>query len=179
MLVQSDRFGTLDIADEDAIVFPNGLIGFPNDDRFVLLRPNADSRIAWLQSTKSPSLSLPVVSLHATAIDAPLDIIAETAKNLAIAESPEDCAVMLVVTVRAGERATVNLLAPLLVNAATRTGVQAMLDIDPRGLTTPLCLRPEPNDSETNDAGEANDAEAPMAATNGTSTTITIIHAAE
>jgi flagellar assembly factor FliW len=143
MLVNSDRFGSLEVDAEDAICFPQGVIGFPNDDTFVLLRPREDSRIAWIQSTRTPELALPVVSLHMTAIDAPLDAIAKAVTEMNIAENIDDCAVLLVVTATPNNRPTVNLLAPIIVNSATRTGVQVLLDVDPRALQTPLCLRPE------------------------------------
>ena len=143
MLVNSDRFGSIEVDAEDAICFPQGVIGFPNDDTFVLLRPREDARIAWLQSTRTPALALPVVSLHMTAIDAPLDAIATAIQELQIAQDPDDCAVLLVLTATPGSRPTVNLLAPIIVNSATRTGVQALLEIDARSLETPLCLRPE------------------------------------
>lgn len=143
MLVNSDRFGSIEVDAEDAICFPQGVIGFPHDDTFVLLRPREDARIAWLQSTRTPALALPVVSLHMTAIDAPLDAIAAAIDELQIAQETDECAVLLVVTATPGSRPTVNLLAPIIVNASTRTGVQTLLEVDPRALETPLCLRPE------------------------------------
>lgn len=151
MFVQSDRFGSLDIADDDAIVFPNGIVGFPNDNTFVLLRTREDARIAWLQSTTNAALALPIVSLHNTAVDAPTDAMAEAIINQNIASHIDECAVLLVVTAPAGGNATVNVLAPIVINSSTRMGTQLLLELDTRFLQTPLCLRPETSESNANE----------------------------
>jgi flagellar assembly factor FliW len=165
MIVKTDRFGSLDIPDDESIAFPNGLVGFPNDDQFVLVVPRDEARIAWLQSTRTPSLALPVVSLHETAMDVPFDDYVKVTHDLGLADDVDDCAVMLVVTTGPNRSATVNLLAPILVNAATRVGVQALLDLDPQMLTMPLCLRPvgEPAIESSEETQEPE--EAPMAMT--------------
>lgn len=181
MLVNSDRFGSIEVDADDAITFPQGVIGFPQDDTFVLLRPREDSRIAWLQSTRSPALALPVVSLHATAIDAPFDAIVAAVNEMQIAENVDDCAVLLVVTATPGVRPTVNLLAPIIVNSATRTGVQVLLDVDARALQTPLCLRPEPtttNVDETTDTN-TNDTNTMTSTTNTNTTASSLYDSAE
>jgi flagellar assembly factor FliW len=165
MIVKSDRFGSIETPDDDVITFPSGVVGFPNEQAFVLLRPRDEARIAWLQSTRTPSMALPIVSLHETAIDAPFEAFANATHELGLAEDIDDCAVLLVVTANGGARATVNLLAPIIVNAATRTGVQVLIDLDSRMLTTPLCLRPldEPSISEMEASDESDDG--PMALT--------------
>jgi flagellar assembly factor FliW len=51
MRIQTGRFGTFEVDDEDPIHFPQGMIGFPSEKQFVLLRHRDDSAIGWLQST--------------------------------------------------------------------------------------------------------------------------------
>ena len=168
MIVNSDRFGSIETPDDDIIAFPNGVVGFPNDTAFVLLRPRDEARIAWLQSTTTPSMALPIISLHEAAVDAPFDAFENATHQLGLAEDINDCAVLLVVTANGGARATVNLLAPIIVNASTQTGVQLLLDLDVRLLTAPLCLRPlgEPSISEIDEASESDDV--PMVMTTNT-----------
>jgi flagellar assembly factor FliW len=63
MRIQTDRFGTFEVDDKDPIHFPQGMIGFPSEKQFVLLRHRDDSAIGWLQSTTNPALAFPVVSI--------------------------------------------------------------------------------------------------------------------
>lgn len=43
MLVQTARFGPVEVADDKVVLFPDGLIGFPEAKRFVLLAPSESS----------------------------------------------------------------------------------------------------------------------------------------
>jgi hypothetical protein len=68
--IQKDRFGTFEVDDKDPIHFPRGMIGFPSEKQFVLLRHRDDSAIGWLQSTTNPALAFPIVSIDALAVAA-------------------------------------------------------------------------------------------------------------
>ena len=39
MIVESERFGTVDIDEADLIQFPAGIIGFPGEHHFVMIQP--------------------------------------------------------------------------------------------------------------------------------------------
>ena len=65
MNITSQRFGALEIDEEQVLNFPHGVIGFPHEQEFVLVPHNATGFLAWLQSAKTPELALPVVSAHA------------------------------------------------------------------------------------------------------------------
>ena len=69
LTIQGTRFGDVTVDPNAVIDFPNGLIGFPRDDRFVLLERDADdgsrSDLGYLQSTKTPELCFPVIDAAA------------------------------------------------------------------------------------------------------------------
>jgi len=128
MQIESTRFGKLDIDERKVIAFPKGLIGFPEEKSFVMVHNKSTDTVAWLQSVRTPNLALPVVSVHQFAPnypDVPLDAAAERA---GLAGSPDDMAALVVLCASPGVPATVNLQAPIIVDAANWTGVQTILE---------------------------------------------------
>jgi flagellar assembly factor FliW len=107
MNIDSQRFGTLDINEDELLSFPAGVIGFPTEQRFALF---------------------PVVSAHAFGETYPDVPVGGAAQEAGIDGSEETLAVMVVLCALSGQPATVNLLAPIVVNATTRKGAQVILE---------------------------------------------------
>ena len=61
MKIESTRFGTIEITEEDILRFPLGIPGFLQEKEFVLLPHGADSPFSFLQSVKEPNLSFLLV----------------------------------------------------------------------------------------------------------------------
>ena len=59
--IDSPRFGTLEIASDDVIEFPAGLIGL-GGRRYAIVTTDGDSAFSWLHSIDDPSLALPVTN---------------------------------------------------------------------------------------------------------------------
>jgi len=128
MNIESQRFGTLEINDDEVLSFPEGVIGFPSEQRFVLVPHHGSGYIAWLQSVSSPEVAFPVVSAHAFGDEYP-DVPVLSAAEEAGVEGPDEAlAVMVVLCALSGQPATINLLAPIVVNATTRKGAQVILE---------------------------------------------------
>lgn len=128
MKVDTVRFGTIDVAKEEIISFRAGLIGFPSDRSYVLIPHGTSAAIAWLQSTTTPGLAFPVVSAHGFVADYPDVPLLPIARRVDVAESLDDLAVLVVLSATRGQPATVNLLAPLIINSSTRHGAQVFLE---------------------------------------------------
>ena len=141
MKVQSSRFGTIELDDQEVINFPAGLIGFPDETSFVMLRPRPESPIAWLHSTQTSWFALPVVSADALQADIS-GTLSEASKASGIVASNESFAVMAVLNAPgAGAPASVNLMAPIIVNAETRQGAQLLLESSNYSTQEPFVLR--------------------------------------
>lgn len=128
MIIESQRFGTLDINDDEILSFAEGVIGFPHEQRFALVPHQGSGYIAWLQSVTTPQLAFPVVSAHAFGDKYPDVPVSQAANEAGIEGDDEALAVMVVLCALSGQPATVNLLAPIVVNATTRTGAQVILE---------------------------------------------------
>jgi flagellar assembly factor FliW len=128
MRIESTRFGTLDIDAERIIGFPSGLIGFPEEREFVLVHHGHSASIAWLQSAKTPALALPVVGAHEFSPVYPDVPLSDAAKRAGLEGSPDDMTALVVLCANPGMPSTVNLAAPIIVDAAKWTGAQVILE---------------------------------------------------
>jgi flagellar assembly factor FliW len=128
MNIQSRRFGSIEIEDDSILTFAEGIIGFPEEHKFVLIPHNTGGFLAWLQSARSPELALPVVSAHAFGDKYPDVPVEPAAEAAGLGTNLEDIAVLVVLCAQQGQPPTVNLLAPILVNVATHQGAQVILD---------------------------------------------------
>ena len=141
MKIDSNRFGTIEIDDEEALAFPNGIIGFPGEKSFILIRQSDNSPIGWLHSTKTGWLALPVVSVEALAIECDDLTSDSTLRGLGI--DPNHSIAMMVVLNPSGPIGpTVNLVAPIVVNAETRQGAQVLIEGTEHSTQERLLLKP-------------------------------------
>jgi flagellar assembly factor FliW len=109
--LESTRFGTLEIASEDVIEFPTGLVGL-GGRRYTIVAPSATGPFRWLHSLEDPSLALPIAN--------PWDFFADYAVELSDPDAARvgaDSAAIWVV-VRAGDELSdfsANLHAPIVI----------------------------------------------------------------
>jgi len=122
--LHSQRFGHHEVPQERVLAFAEGLIGFPDAQRLVLLEPpRAGSPFRCLVCLDVPELGFvvcdPTVLWPGYAEDVP------TPGGCA----REDTAVLAIVTVpQSPQEMTADLMAPLVVDCRTRTGRQVVLD---------------------------------------------------
>lgn len=127
MNIISKRFGKVAFEESAIITFPLGIIGFPEAKRYVLLGQGDSNIIGWLQSVDAPEVALPVASAHAFPTSYP-DVPLTDALLAAGMDAPTgDVAVLAVVIATPTEQATVNLLAPIVIDANSRQGAQIIL----------------------------------------------------
>lgn len=137
MQLARTRFGEIEVDTRKVILLRTGLIGFPGERHFVLLRPEGPSPIAWLQSLKTPALAFPVVEASRIAPPYP----AESADALAARAGigAVRLAVLVIVSVRSrAPKMVANLLAPIVVDARDGVGAQVVLDATAYSASTPL-----------------------------------------
>jgi flagellar assembly factor FliW len=137
MLIESTRFGTVEIRDDAVITFPDGLIGLPGT-RYALIAQSENTAFYWLHSVEDPSIALPVTNPWLFFGDYEVRVPDEDAEKLSI-EHPEQADIFCVV--RAAEQLedfTVNLRGPLVVHAALRVGRQIINDAADFGVRQPL-----------------------------------------
>lgn len=61
MKCQSTRFGTFEVSDDTLLVFPSGILGFPDWTKYVLLDHDTDAPFKWLQCVEEPQLAFVIL----------------------------------------------------------------------------------------------------------------------
>ena len=127
MLIQTSRFGEIEIEEDQIINLPSGLIGFSEDRRFVIREDEAASPFRWLQAVDNQALAFVMIEPHVSVSNYELELTKDNLKKLK-AESIKDLSVFALVTMAKNmEDVTVNLQGPLLFNLEKRVGLQFII----------------------------------------------------
>lgn len=128
--VVTKLFGEIGIDGQKLIQFPEGIIGFEQLKRFLLIHDTekADSRIIWLQSIDEPAFALPVID--PLFIKEDYNPVIEDELLNKIGEIKEDELFVLVILKVPSDitQMTVNLKAPVVINPNTRMGCQILAE---------------------------------------------------
>jgi flagellar assembly factor FliW len=127
--IQTSRFGEIRVDEKSVLSMPGGLIGFPKQESYVLIRHSQDSPFYWLQSVDDPDLAFVIVD---PLIFRPDYKVPFTSGLLGLmkAESPDELGIFVIVTIPQGrpEKMTANLLGPVVINTEKRLARQLVLD---------------------------------------------------
>jgi flagellar assembly factor FliW len=129
LIVNTTRFGDVQVDAAKVITLPRGIIGFPDEKQYVLLKHQPESPLFWLQSVTNPDLAFVVVTPGLFKPDYRVPVGPPLLEALG-AQSPDEIQVYVLVTVPQGhpERMTANLKGPLLVNTGSHLGQQVVVD---------------------------------------------------
>jgi flagellar assembly factor FliW len=141
--IETSRFGTLTVDEQEVLSFPEGMIGFPGLTRFIMLRHKEGSPFLWLQSLEEGDLAFVLMDPLLLIPDYVLNIPPEDRTLLAIESSGNGVQAWAVVTIGRQEppEITANLLAPLVVNPGARLGKQIVLLDSPYAIRHPVPVR--------------------------------------
>ena len=114
------------VRSENVVHLPLGLLGFEAIKRYVLLEPPHEAPFCWLQVLDDPNLAFLLLPPREFLPDYQPDVAAEDTAFLELT-APTDALLFNIVTLRAKNRATANLKAPIVVNRSTLTGKQVIL----------------------------------------------------
>lgn len=128
MLIDTVRFGQIEVDDSKIVKFQDGLPGFEQLTKFILLSPEQTQPLYWMQSMEDGDVALPVISSFDILDDYTLDIPDEVVAGLEM-EGLEDLLVMNVCVVPDDvSQMTANLAAPILMNVRLNIGIQIVVD---------------------------------------------------
>lgn len=130
MKLKTQIFGEIEIDEAKKLVFEQGVIGYPDYREFFLLHDSereGKSFISWLQSADDACFALPVIDplVVDEAYDPPVG--EELLESLGAAKDE----FILLTTIRVPaeiEKMTVNMKAPILIDATTQKGCQVILE---------------------------------------------------
>lgn len=139
--IQTTRFGQVQFGTDDIIAFPEGILGFADLKKFILLDDPNDDIFAWLQSCDEPAIAFPVlepelfaqaynITLAKTDFEALKMNSMDRARAFCIITIPEDPTAM-----------TANLKAPIVINVPLRMARQCVLQDNNLAIREPIFAR--------------------------------------
>lgn len=138
MVIQTGRFGSLTVTDQEAIVFPQGILGFPELTRFCLVDPGDDTLILWLQSLDQPELMFALLEPKIFRSDYTARLSAAELRELKL-DNINHSAVFSILTIPADvTQMTANLKAPLVINLKERVARQVILQENEYSVRHPM-----------------------------------------
>lgn len=144
---QSIHFGTLNYDQQAIVEFPFGMPAFEDQRQFLIVEEDSTKPIVFLQSTTRPDLTFMALPVRVIDPDFQLNATAEDLTDLGLDpnRTPQDgvdILTLVLVTVRDTREATVNLMAPIVVNAKTRRAMQVIQPWSEYSHQHPLGTRP-------------------------------------
>jgi flagellar assembly factor FliW len=127
MILETTRFGTLDVDPDSVITLTQPILGFQEFRRYVLL-PGPSEHLTWLQSTDSPELAFILMDPRAIVPDYDVDLRTQELSELAVASTDDLSIYTLIVVPQDPTKVRTNLRAPILINVKQRLGKQTILE---------------------------------------------------
>lgn len=131
MLVNTKFFGEVDIADDKVITLPQGLLGFEDFKRYVILynsEKSSGNDISWFQSIEEQAFAVPVVNPLFVKKDYNPVIDDEMLEFLGEVDE-EDYFVLVTMRIPSDPKeVSCNLKAPIIINPKTLLGCQMIVE---------------------------------------------------
>ena len=128
MILNTTRFGVIEVDDKAVISMPEGMIGFEGHESYCLIDHQRESVFKWLHSTQDPDLAFLVVDPSDVVSDYEVELPDWDVEFLGLKDANEAVVVATVTIDVDSELITANLLAPIVINSRTRIGRQVVLD---------------------------------------------------
>lgn len=128
MLINTTRFGELEIDEERIIAFPVGLPGFENLNKFAILNPENIHPLSYLQSIEDPDVAFIVAPPFIFKKDYEPYIPDYAVEELEIIKVEEVALYCIIVVPEDYTKMTANLMAPIVINTAKMLGKQVILE---------------------------------------------------
>lgn len=133
MKIETRVFGEIEIDDSKIIHFPGGIIGFPEMTDFALVHDEEkgkDVPIRWLQSLQEAQFAMPVMDPLMVAKDYNPEVEDELLSPLEIMNQEEVLVLVTVSVPKDLSKMSVNLQAPIIINAENRKAAQVIVNTD-------------------------------------------------
>ena len=128
-VVNTTRFGDIQVEEERIITFVEPIFGFEKSLRYVILDHAENSPFKWLQSIEDPELAFVVTNPVFFGLEYEFELPDETVNKLALSAA-EDALVLTIVNIPASDpsKMTANLLGPIIIHQGNRKAMQVVLN---------------------------------------------------
>ena len=137
MKIVTRQFGELEFSEDLIIRFPNGMIGFEDCKRFIIINDEDYEPFRWLLAVDQVEIGFPVLNPFLVAPDYGKELPDDLVEKLISAEEIMD--IFCVVTLK-GEvvKVTINLKSPVVIDYQKKEGKQIILQSDDLPIAKPI-----------------------------------------
>ncbi len=125
LLIDTSRFGQLEVNPERLINFDEGILGFPQQHEYALIQTGEGSGFYWLQSVDTRDLAFVVCDPRLFVADYQVPVKLEDLECIELRD-PDHGQVFVIVN-KVGDLLTGNFQGPLVINVGNRKGRQLVL----------------------------------------------------
>ena len=132
MLIETDRFGSIEIDSDDVIIMVDGILGFEDIKRYVLINHRQEGELfQWLQAVDRSDLAFVVVRPEEIFRDYELEVGSEDLKKLGV-EDVKDLIIYTITVIPHNnpQEMTVNLKAPVVINPRNNLADQMIVSTE-------------------------------------------------
>jgi len=136
MTLITKHFGVIEVKDEDIVTFAEGLPGFRQLNKFIIMFDDEDesNTFVWLQSVDDGELCFILVDAAAILPWYKPSVLEEELEGLDIKDMNETLIYNITRFPEDVNSATVNLMAPIVINAAAKKGRQVIVTNEDYGV---------------------------------------------
>lgn len=127
MTIITRQFGPIDYAEEAVISFPEGLLGFEQMHRFLLIDQPEIEPLRWLQSIDEPQIAFTVMEPELVWPDFRVRLASSDRETLGLSPEAEPLVLVLVTVPKDPADMTANLLGPLVLHRENRLARQLVI----------------------------------------------------
>lgn len=138
MRVQTTRFGEIEISAEDIVDFAEGLLGFSQHRRFVILDDPNDEIFAWLQSCENPDIAFPILEPELFAPNYAVELSKSDLEALQLADQKSGKFFNIITIPADPTLMTANMKAPVIINIEKRLARQCVLQDNNLAIREPI-----------------------------------------
>ena len=141
MKIKTTRFGTISINKEKIIDMPFGMLGFPDQKKFVILQHRENSPFFWYQSVDDPTLAFVITSPYLFKPDYEIDLKDALKMMSWNGEAKTNgLEIYIVVNIPKGlpQKMTGNFIGPILISNKVRRAIQIVISNSPYLHNCPL-----------------------------------------
>ncbi len=141
VVINTTRFGQIQLKPEDIIQLPEGLLGFQDLRSFVLLDDPNDDIFAWLQSCELPSVAFPVLEPEIFGQYYNVQLTKNEMELLKLTPEQKPSFMNIITIPDDPTQMTANVKAPIAFNMTTRRARQCVLQDNNLAIREPIFVK--------------------------------------
>ena len=138
MVIATTRFGQVEIKNEDILTFADGLLGFADLKKFVLLDDPSDEIFAWLQSCDAGAIAFPLLEPEIFSDTYNVTMSKSDMEALKVKEQKDAHYFSIITIPEDPTQMTANMKAPIVINMKEKLARQCVLQDNNLAIREPI-----------------------------------------